>query len=275
MTSRDHPPWGVDTATPNVARMYDYFLGGKDNFAADRDAAEQLMAAMPEIPAIARSNREFLGRAVTFLTADAGIRQFLDIGTGLPTQDNVHTVAQRIAPDVRVAYVDNDPVVCSHGHALLARAGEASMVEADLRKPEEILGHPAIRNMIDFGKPLALLCTGTLHFLPDDLEPRRIVASLRDAMVPGSYLVISHATREDTRTGDEEKAALTATVYSRASAQLLLRPPGEVLRFFDGFDLLEPGLVRISQWRPEPSRQSPDALDQTLRTLRGGVGRKI
>jgi hypothetical protein len=267
MTSRSQAPGGVDATTPNVARMYDYFLSGKDNFAADRQAAEQLIATMPELPAIARCNRQFVGRVIRFLAGEAGIRQFLDIGTGLPTQENVHTVAQQITPGARVVYVDNDPVVCCHGHALLASGDRVAMVQADLRAPGDIVDHPTVRNMIDFDEPLAVICTCVLHFVPDEAEPYRIVAQLRDRMAPGSYLAISHGTMEDL--GRLDDAAKAVSIYSRSSAQLTLRSLDGVGRFFDGFDLVEPGLTWITQWRPE----SESATDPA-QPLRGAVGRK-
>jgi SAM-dependent methyltransferase len=222
---------------------------------------------MPELPAIARSNRQFVGRVIRFLAGEAGIRQFLDIGTGLPTQDNVHTVAERIAPGARVIYVDNDPVVCCHGHALLASGDRVAMVAADLRKPTEILDHPRVRNMIDFDEPLGLICASVLHFIPDEAEPYQIIAQLRDAMAPGSYLAISHGTMEDIERVDD--AAMAVNVYSRASAQLALRSLDGVGRFFDGFDLVEPGLTWITQWRPHSASAAEPA-----QPLRGAVGRK-
>jgi O-methyltransferase involved in polyketide biosynthesis len=261
-----HVPAGLDVSTPNVARIYDYFLGGKDNFAADRQAAEELVAMMPQLPAVARANRAFVRRAVRF-AAGHGIRQFIDVGAGLPTRGNVHEVARQAAPDARVLYVDNDPVVCSHGRALLA--GEATgVVQADLRRPEEVIGDPLARALIDFAEPVALLLTAVLHFVPDEDDPRRVIARFGEVMAPGSCLVISHGTVE---TGpDDPRAQLSAAVYSRASAPLALRPLGEVRRLFDGFELVEPGLVWISRWRPEPAGYVSGAAE----TLRGGVGRK-
>jgi S-adenosyl methyltransferase len=258
---------GVDMTTPNVARIYDYLLGGKDNFAADRGAARQLIEAVPDVTGIARDNRSFLGRAVRYLAIEGGIRQFLDLGSGLPTQANVHELAQGVAPEARVVYVDNDPVVASHGRALLADGDQVAMVHADLRDPAGILGHPEIVGLLDLDQPLAVLCTSTLHFIADEAEPHTIIARYRDQLVPGSYLVITHGTLEEDPEGEGDKAA---GVYRQASSQLHVRPVSEVLRFFDGFELVEPGLTWIADWRPEPGT----APVGRRHSMRGGVGRK-
>jgi O-methyltransferase involved in polyketide biosynthesis len=253
-----------DVGTPNVARIYDYFLGGKDNYAVDREAAEQLTAMIPALPLIARQNRAFVGRAVRVLARDYGIRQFIDVGAGLPTQASVHSIARAIAPDATVVYVDNDPVVCSHGRALLQ--GQAiGMVEADLRQPDSILRHPVTRTLINFAEPVAVLLTAVLHFLPDEANPRAIIARFRDAMAPGSALVISHGTLEGGPVDD--RAQYTAQIYRQASAALTLRRLDEVLGFFDGFELIEPGLAWITQWHPDAAAPPASPV-----TLRGGVG---
>lgn len=239
-------PAGIDVSMPTIARMYDYYLGGKDNFAADRDAAERVLAVAPQARAVARQNREFLGRAVRFL-AGAGIRQFLDIATGLPTQDNVHQVAQRVAPDARVVYVDHDPVACAHGRALLS-GPHTTVVEADMRRPEDIIGHPATRALIDFEQPVAVLFIAALHCLTDEDDPVGVVTRFREAMAPGSYLVVSHVSIQD----HVEAAQQGAAVYqqSRSTAQMTLRSREQILAFFDGFEVLEPGLVNLPDWRP-------------------------
>jgi hypothetical protein len=187
-------PSDVDTSRPHTARMYDFYLNGKDNYAADRNAAREVLRVAPEIRDTALANRAFLGRAVRYLVRDAGIRQIIDIGTGIPAAGNVHEVAQQAAPDVRVAYVDNDPIVHVHADALLTGTGITSIVLADLRDPEAILGHPQIRELIDFTDPVALLLIAILHFITDEEGPAGIVATLRDALAPGSYLALSHAT---------------------------------------------------------------------------------
>jgi hypothetical protein len=267
MTERDLAASGIDTTTPNVARIYDFLLGGKDNFAADREAAGQLLAAIPDVAAIARDNRSFLGRVVRYLTGQAGIRQFLDLGGGLPTQANVHELAQGVAPDVRVVYVDNDPVVASHGRALLFTRDRVAMVLADLRDPASVWQHPDVADLLDWTQPIAVLCTSTLHFVADEDEPHQIIAQYRDRMAPGSYLAITHGTMEEDPAGERDKAA---GVYRQASSQLHVRPLADVRRFFDGFELVEPGLVWITEWRPEPGT-APTGRAQSMR---GGVGRK-
>jgi len=267
MTGQNRDPGGIDTTTPNVARIYDYLLGGKDNFAADREAAKRLIEAIPDVAAIARDNRSFLGRVVRYLATEAGIRQFLDLGGGLPTQANVHELAQGVAPEARVVYVDNDPVVASHGRALLASGDQVGMVLGDLRDPASILQHPDVLGLLDLAQPLAVLCTSTLHFIADEAAPHKIIAEYRDRMAPGSYLAISHGTLEEDPRGEGDKAE---GVYRQASSQLHVRSLPEVLRFFDGFELVEPGLSWITEWRPEPGT----APTGRQHSMRGGVGRK-
>ena len=268
MTTQSPPGSGIDTTTPNVARIYDYLLGGKDNFAADREAARQLIEAIPDVAAIARDNRSFLGRVVRYLATRGGIRQFLDLGGGLPTQANVHELAQGVAPSARVVYVDNDPVVASHGRALLASGGQVGMVFGDLRDPAGILRHPDVLALLDLAQPVAVLCTSTLHFIADEAEPHAIIAEYRDRMAPGSYLAISHGTLEEDPGGEGGKAE---AVYRQASSQLRVRPLPEVRRFFDGLELVEPGLTWITEWRPEPGT----APTGRRNSMRGGVGRKL
>ena len=216
--------------------MYDYWLGGHDNFAADRAAALKVSEAAPEAQLMAVENRRFLRRAVRYLAADAGITQFLDIGTGLPTQGNVHQVAQDINPDARVVYVDNDPMVLAHSRALKT-GGNTVVIEADLREPQAILDHPGTRTLIDFSRPLAVLLVAVLHFISDNDGPSAIVAAIRDALPPGSYLVLSHVT------GDirSESAANAAVHYKKVASGATLRGRDEILRFFAGLELVEPG----------------------------------
>ncbi len=260
----EHKPRDIDVSAPNVARIYDYLLGGKDNFAVDREAADRMTAAMPFLPKVALANRVFVRRAVKVLAADYGIRQFIDLGAGLPTQQSVHTVAQAVTADARVVYVDNDPVVCSHGRALLEGENSA-MLEGDLLNPGAIIDDPVTRSLIDFSEPVALLLAAVLHFVPDEQDPHGIIAKFREVMVPGSALVISHGTEEDP---DDPRARLSSRVYRQASAALSLRPLDEVRAFFDGFEIIEPGLILTSQWRAdgtEPTDDLPDAM-------RGAVG---
>jgi hypothetical protein len=260
-------PAALDTSTPNIARMYDYFLDGKDNFAADREAARQLIEMMPQLPLVARANRAFLRRVVRTLATEYGIRQFIDIGAGLPTAGNVHEVAQKAAPGARVLYVDNDPVVCSHGRALLA-GDTTRIIDADLRRPDEILTNPLTKQLIDFGQPFALMFMSVLHFVPDSDDPKGVIARFREVMAPGSFLVISHGTLE-THPGDP-RAKLSGEVYSQSAASLALRSLDGVRALFDGFELVDPGLVWISDWRPNPFEDVRGVAE----TLRGGAGRK-
>jgi O-methyltransferase involved in polyketide biosynthesis len=237
---------GVDPTTPNVARMYDYYLGGKDNFAADRDAAQRIMKIMPHAARWVRANRGFLVRAVETL-ADAGIRQFIDIGTGLPTQDSVHQVARRADPGSRVVYVDVDPVVVSHGRALLATDAQSTVIQADLRSPEDILDHPETRTLIDFDRPIGVLLVAVLQFIPDDREVAQVVARLRAGLVPGSHLAISHITADEVA---PDIASEGREIYSTTSlGSITPRSPAQIAPLFEGLELLEPGLVGVDHWR--------------------------
>jgi hypothetical protein len=238
-----------DTGVAHIARVYDYWLGGKDNFAADRTLAEQFMAADPAVIAGVRSNRAFLGRAVHYLAAEAGIRQFLDIGTGIPTSNNTHEVAQRADPAARVVYVDNDPIVLLHARALLTSdpQGATAYIEADARDTGRILREAALT--LDLTQPVALMLVGLLHCLPDQDDPRTLVATLMDALPVGSYLVISHPASDI----HAEAMAEGASLMNRSMAgQITFRPRAEVLRFFGDLELAEPGLVSTTQWRPGP-----------------------
>jgi len=241
-------PVPFDTSVAHMARVYDYWLGGKDNFAADREAAKQAIAANPGILMDVRANRAFLAHAVRYLAADCGIRQFLDIGTGIPTANNTHAVAQSVAPDCRVVYVDNDPVVLSHARALLTSdpAGATDYIDADLRDTGEILDRAA--RTLDFSRPVAVTLLAILHLIPDSDDPRGIVATLMAAVPPGSYLVISHPA------GDIRTVAV-AEMARRVNARLgptrgTMRDQAEVTRLFDGLELLDPGVVQPQLWRP-------------------------
>ncbi|MFJ9818431.1 SAM-dependent methyltransferase [Streptomyces sp. NPDC101151] len=234
----------IDTSRPHPARIYDYLLGGKDNYEVDQRAGEELAAAAPEVRIGLQANRAFLQRAVRYVVGN-GVRQILDIGTGLPTSPNVHQIAHELAPDVRVAYVDNDPIVAAHANALLSSSGATSVVLADVRDPQTVVNHPDVRRAIDFDRPVALLLVAVLHFLTDAEQPEQAVATLRDALPAGSFLVLSHAT------GDFADRRAAQAVYSKATATLNLRSRGEVERFFDGFELVEPGLAQVPFWRPD------------------------
>jgi S-adenosyl methyltransferase len=246
----------INTGAPNPARIYDYFLGGKDNFPADREVADQLLAIAPVARDVVEDNRAFLRRAVRFLAGEAGVRQFIDLGSGLPTQGNVHEVAQGIAPEARVVYVDNDAMVVTHSRALLAGDNTVA-IQADLREPDQILEHPEVRELIDFKQPIALLLMAILHFIPDGEGPLGIVARFREALPAGSYLAISHGTRDIPVRPDmsaEEMAEMGARVerlYQLTTASLVTRTRAQVERFFDGFELLDPGVTEIQLWRPD------------------------
>jgi hypothetical protein len=250
-------PRGVDAAQPNVARIYDYLLGGKDNFASDRKAAEYLTQVMPEAVIVARENRKFLQRAVKFLASEAGIRQYLDIGTGLPTLGNVHHTAQQWRPDSRILYVDNDAVVVAHAQALLADNTTAIAINRDLRSPRTILDHPALQALFDLNEPIAILLVAVLHFIGDEDEPYRLVGEVMERMPRGSYLVISHGT------ADQVEPSVTRRVrmlYDRASSTATARSLSEIGRFFAGCDLIDPGIVSVSAWRRFETAESDRIL---------------
>src|SRR6266567_4852174 len=248
----------VDTSVPHIARVYDYWLGGKDNFAVDRAAAEQVMETFPDILVSVRAQRAFLGRAVHYLVAEAGIRQFLDIGTGLPSGNNTHEVAQRAAPQTRVVYVDNDPIVLLHARALLASRpeGATAYIDADLRDTETILAQAA--RVLDFGEPVAVMLLGVLHCVPDSGDPAAIVARLVDAVPSGSYL-------------DADQMAASMRKYNEhVTVPLTARSHDEVSAFFTGLDLVEPGVVQLHRWR---AGTGDPGTGRELANY-GGVGRK-
>lgn len=255
MNDEHHPEWVIDPETPSVARMYDYYLGGKDNFAADRRAADQVVAAMPNVLEFTRANRRLLSRAVTMM-AGRGVRQFIDIGSGLPTRENVHEVAQRAAPDARVVYVDNDPIVLVHARALLADNPLTAVVQGDLREPERIMDDPEVRARIDFDRPVGLLLLAILHFVPDEDRPAEIVAKLRKPLAPGSFLAISHGHRGEVGQAVEDQVR---SAYGRTGAgDIVPRGIDEVMRFFEGTELIGPGLVQVADWRPDAEPFQPD-----------------
>jgi hypothetical protein len=264
--SHANPP-AFDTSRAHQARVYDYLLGGKDNFAADRAAVDAWLQVDPELPFTVRSNRAFLGRLVRYLTAEAGIRQFLDIGTGIPTADNTHQVAQRIAPDSRVVYVDYDPIVLAHARALLtsSESGATEYIDADVRDTEKILEQAS--QLLDFTKPVAITLLALLHAVPDADQPYDIVATLLDAVPPGSYLAISHAgsdlldpVKHDSLMGVADRMIQNTITY---------RSREQLAPFFDGTDLVPPGAVRVEEWRPDAGTVTTERS-----TLWGAVGRK-
>ncbi|MFC8847666.1 MULTISPECIES: SAM-dependent methyltransferase [unclassified Micromonospora] len=267
MQRPDWAPDTIDIERPSVARMYDYYLGGSHNFAADRAAARAMVDAVPEAPLMAQANRAFLRRAVQFL-AEAGIRQFLDIGSGIPTVGNVHEIAQRVAPESRVVYVDVDPVAVAHSREILSGDDRATVFQEDLRHPERILAHPEVTRMLDFSQPIAVMIVAVLHFVPDDDRPDEILRTLRAALAPGSYLVLSQACDDDRHdTGEREEAE---AVYRRTDNPLVIRSRRELTALFDGFPLVDPGVVWVPQWRPETPESAEDAEKAVFM---GGVGR--
>jgi SAM-dependent methyltransferase len=238
----------IDTSVPHIARVYDYWLGGKDNFAPDRAAAEAAMREDPNVVEGVRGNRAFLARAVRYLAGQAGVRQFLDIGTGIPAADNTHEVAQDVAPECRVVYVDNDPIVLAHARALLTSepGGATAYLDQDLRNVAEIIG--AAAGTLHFTEPVAVMLIGILHCIPDEDDPAGVIKQLIDAVPPGSYLVISHPANDINSPG---VGRLASRLNELMPMKLRFRARAEVARFFDGLELVEPGVVRAPEWRPD------------------------
>jgi S-adenosyl methyltransferase len=260
----------IDVTQPSQARIYDYLLGGSLNFAPDRQAARQLIAMVPDVPLIAQANRAFLRRAVRFLVG-SGVRQFLDIGSGVPTRGNVHEIARAAHRESRVVYVDIDPVAVAHSRQILAGDDQTVVIQEDARQPERILHHPDLRRLLDMARPVAILVTSVLHFIPDSADPAGIVAKLHDAVAPGSYLALSHVTRADRADGADGEAG-AAKVHTRGGLFASPRRPAEVERLFAGFDLVAPGLVGVRRWRPEPGDNIGADPEQVC--MHAGVGRK-
>jgi hypothetical protein len=247
---------GIDTTVAHPARRYNYWLGGKDNFAADRDSGDQLQALFPNVRLGALANRALLRRATRFLAAEAGIRQFLDVGTGLPTADNTHEVAQAVEPSSRIVYVDNDPLVMVHARALLTSTpqGRTAYLEADLNKPESILDHPALRETLDLSQPVGLMLIAVLHFVHGHGAAQPIVAKLADALPAGSFVVATHATDDF---GTPEQQALYQRILAEGKSDVWTRGRDEFAALFDGLELVDPGVVPASEWRPEPGATIP------------------
>ncbi|MEV0973896.1 SAM-dependent methyltransferase [Microtetraspora glauca] len=263
-------PAGVDPGIPSVARMYDYYLGGKDNFASDREAAEKMIVIGRrmgnDVREMARENRGFLGRAVRHL-AESGVRQFIDIGAGLPTRENVHQVAQRHSSDARVVYVDNDPTVLVHARTLLAGDPGTIVLPGDLRSPSAIFDDQAVRAHIDFGRPFAVLLLAVLHFVQEDEAAAQIVSQVRDRLTPGSHLVLSHVYRGD---GDQTAVSAGQRVYSTTtSGGIAGRDLPQITSYFTGLTLLDPGIVQVQAWRPP----GDVPVDLARAGILGAVGR--
>jgi len=262
----EEPRPQIDASVPHSARVWNYWLGGKDNFGVDREVGDQLQAMNPQIVRIAQEDRGFLIRAVTYLAGEAGIRQFLDIGTGLPTANNTHQVAQRVAPESKITYVDNDPLVLAHARALLTSSpeGVTDYISADLHEPEKILQEAA--RTLGFSKPVAVMLLGVVLFIMDDDEARSVVQRLMDACPSGSYLALTHGTALIEREAMEEH---TRHWNEHGTPKLTMRTPEQIVGLFDGLELLEPGVVSCPQWRPEGGISQTAEVD-----VFGGVGRK-
>jgi hypothetical protein len=257
-------PADVDLSKPNAARIYDYVLGGANNFQVDREFAKRLLATLPDAQSLAQENRAFLRRTVTFLV-EQGIRQFIDLGSGIPTVGNTHEIVQRLAPDAKVVYVDNEPVAVAHSELILEDNDNAGILRADVRDIHSVLGHPLTRRLIDFDEPVGILAFAIMHFVSDDEDPYRLLARYRDVTMPGSYLTVSHLTSE----GRPEVGDVVAQ-YQRSANPVTERNKADVTRFFQGYDLVDPGIVFTRQWRPEIeldySNSSP---------IYGGVGLRV
>jgi hypothetical protein len=241
---------------PSTARIYDYLLGGKDNYPADRAAAAEIARALPNVRTSFQWNRAFLGRAVRYLVHEQGIRQFLDIGTGLPTVGNVHEVARHEAPDARIVYVDNDPVVLAHGRHLLHGVSNTTILEHDLRQPDQILNDPGLRALLDFGQPVALLLVAILHFISDDDDPGGIIRKLLEPFPGGSYLVVSHGTADAAPEVND-----AAQVYEHSTSSAHVRSREHIMRLIGGLELVEPGIVWLPEWRPDPGAVPPNPAE--------------
>ncbi|MFH9264836.1 MULTISPECIES: SAM-dependent methyltransferase [unclassified Streptomyces] len=270
----ERPAWapqGIDISVPSVSRMYDFYLGGSHNFEVDREAARKAMEFLPGLPKIMQANRAFMRRAVRH-AVDIGIDQFLDIGSGIPTFGNVHEVAQAADPRAKVAYVDHDPVAVAHSQAVLEGNDRAVVATADLRRPKEILTDPDVTGLLDLDRPVALLLVAVLHFVEDADDPCAAVAELRESLAPGSLIVLTHASYEGIPLPKEE-AAGTVGVYQNIRNPLIMRSREEIGRFFEGYEMVEPGLVSMPEWRPD-TPQSPEQEDPYAFSGFAGVGRK-
>jgi SAM-dependent methyltransferase len=263
-------PDAIDTKVPSVARMYDYFLGGDDNYQSDRDACAELLEQVPSTKTLAVNNRHFLRRVVRVLAAEHGVRQFIDHGSGLPTQDNVHQVAQSVDPSSRVVYVDNDPIVLAHGRALLEENDRTAVIQADMRDTEGIFGHDETRRLIDFSQPVAALFVSVMHCIPDDSDPAALVRSVAERLVPGSFLVVCQLVSdrpEIRKFVTDFMAETTGGNWGR------VREEHEVTEFFSGLEILEPGLVEVSTWRPDNDLAPTQLTDEWIEW--GGVARRV
>jgi hypothetical protein len=261
----------IDTSRPHPARMYDFYLGGRDNYEVDREAAQRVVDVFPDIVPTTRANRRFMHRAVRRM-AQSGIRQFIDIGTGIPTSPNTHQVAHEVSKDIRVAYIDNDPIVATHAGAHLLGAGNTGFFLGDLRDPESVLQHPTIGKLIDFDQPIGLMLVAVLHFIKDDEDPAALVAAYRDVLPVGSRMVITHATA-DFHSAEAGMGEAKDVYKDRgATATVTTRTYEQIMPFFDGFELVDPGLVQIPLWHPDGPLPSAEELSHV--GTYGGIGVK-
>ncbi|MFJ6673744.1 SAM-dependent methyltransferase [Actinosynnema sp. NPDC091369] len=270
MSDLDWVPEGIDTTVPSVARTYDYLLGGAHNLAVDRAMGEAMLQVLPGARDLVRLNRSFLRRAVTHL-AERGVRQFLDIGSGIPTAGAVHEIAQEVAPGCRVVYVDKDPVATAHGRLLLADDPDCTAVQADLREPDDVLSRPEVSRLLDFDEPVGLLLLLVVHFVRPEGEPGRLLARYRDRLAPGSFVVISHATADDR--ADTMRRAADTVRESRSKDNLVYRTRAEVTELFDGYELVPPGVVGHALWHPGGAGDIADQAEDNTQVW-AGVGRK-
>ncbi|MEV7383138.1 SAM-dependent methyltransferase [Streptomyces lydicus] len=271
MSQETQPQSGVvDVTIPSVARMYDYYLGGKDNYAVDREACEELSKVVPSTQVLAINNRRFLQRVVRWLAGEHGIRQFIDHGSGLPTQDNVHQVAQQIDPAARVVYVDNDPIVLAHGRALLEENANTAVIQADMRDTDGIFGSPEVERLIDFDQPVAALFVSVLHCIPDSDDPAGLIKRVADRLAPGSFLVVCQLVSEDAATRDFVTEFMRVQTHGQWGR---VRQAHELAGFLDGLEILEPGLLEVSTWKPDADI-GPKQLTQEWIEY-GGVARKV
>ncbi len=274
MAADEAAPPGVDVNVPSIARAYDYFLGGKDNFAVDRQMAEKALEIAPDGSEAAHANRGFLRRAVRYMARDEGIRQFIDIGSGLPTQGNVHEIAHSVDSSARVVYVDNDPIVLCHARALLADNHTTTVIQADLRDPDGILSYPEVARFIDFDRPVGLLAFAILHHIGDEDDPGRLIATLRDALPPGSLMALSHFHNPGEEHPEVAKVvARSEKVFNETLGTGRWRTREEILAYLGDWELVEPGLVPLAEWRPDPADPSP-RQGVTYHQFLGAVARK-
>jgi SAM-dependent methyltransferase len=273
MSGEEVPLPGLDITRPNVARVYNYLIGGKDHYSVDRAAGDAMLAQEPDALISGREHRAFLGRAVRYMTAEAGVRQFIDVGSGLPSASNTHEIAQQVAPDARVVYVDNDAVAVNHGRALIGTTDTTRFISGDVRDPAAILAHPSVAELIDFSEPAGVLVLSLLHHIADSEDPDGIASTFRDALAPGSYLVISHFCNPGAENPEQSLiAAESEKLFNENFGTGRWRFRDEIAAYFGDFQLVEPGLVPPTLWRPDTAQ--PGELPGVFFRILAGVARK-